>query len=145
VFDYPSLSAIAGFIDNKLAAQQPQKEDEGRRALAPLHPAARMPPPAAAAVSPLTPPTAAPLLIVSALYGRFPDVSVAAAVADGMFTHGSNGLLCDVISTVPIERYDVETMLTAELPSRFGGFLAAVQVSQHTWVSLTRLQQVLAL
>jgi hypothetical protein len=119
VFDYPTLSAIVGYLDTTLAAQQPEA------AAAPAAPAAV----AAPRVPAKAPPAVgyaeqAGVIWVSAVHSRFPDPP---AIAAAGVVPGSS-LLHDIISVVPLERYDVEVQLTQDIPARFGGFLPAVQV-----------------
>jgi hypothetical protein len=128
VFDYPTLSAIVGYLDTTLAAQQPELQQPDAAAQE-----------AAAAAAPRVPPKAPPtvayaeqggVIWVSAVHSRFPDPPATAAV--GVVPGGS--LLHDVISVVPLERYDVEVQLTQDIPARFGGFLPAVQV--RSWAGV---------
>lgn len=121
VFDYPTLSAIVGYLDTTLAAQQPQLQQTEAAAPTTAAAAARVPakPPAAAGYT-----EQGGVTWISAVHSRFPDppaTAAAAVVAGGSLLH-------DVISVVPVERYDAEVQLTQDLPARFGGFLAAVQV-----------------
>jgi hypothetical protein len=122
VFDYPTLSAIVGYLDTTLAAQQPQLQQP--EAAAPTVAAAAAPraPAKAPATAGFT--EQGGVTWISAVHSRFPDppaTAAAAVVAGGSLLH-------DVISVVPVERYDAEVQLTQDLPARFGGFLAAVQV-----------------
>jgi hypothetical protein len=123
VFDYPTLSAIVGYLDTTLAAQQPelQQPHAAAQAAAAAAAAPRMPAKA--------PPTVASaeqggVIWVSAVHSRFPNPPATAAAG----VVPSSSLLHDIISVVPLERYDVEVQLTQDIPARFGGFLPAVQV-----------------
>jgi acyl carrier protein len=126
VFDYPSLSAIVGYLDSTLAAQQGTSEAAPAEGLA--VPSSSLAPRAgpllqlAAAEQ-----AAAPLIAVLATHGRFPEPQTAARSA-GRGLAGQVSLR-DGISVVPVERYDVEMRLTEDMPARFGGFLAGAQVS----------------
>lgn len=126
VFDYPSLSAIVGYLDDTLAAQQQ---------LVPAAAAQRSADRDSAAASTAGPPlqlaaagqAAAPVIAVVSTHGRFPQPAAAAGAA---VTRGVGGLLAlrDGIAVVPVERYDVELRLTEDMPARFGGFITGAQV-----------------
>lgn len=115
VFDYPSLSAIVGYLDDTLAAQQARAAPTSTTtAVKPLLPA------------PVTGPSvglmggqgpAPPVIAVLATHGRFPQPHAASGVA-----------LHDGITVVPAERYDVEWQLTEDMPARFGSFICGAQV-----------------
>lgn len=126
VFDYPSLSAIVGYLDNTLAAQQGASEAAPAQDLAVpssgLAPCARPLLQLAAADQ-----AAAQVIAVLATHGRFPEPRTAARNA-GRGLAGQVSLR-DCISVVPVERYDVEMRLTDDMPARFGGFIAGAQVS----------------
>lgn len=111
VFDFPTLSAIVGYLDSTLAGQQSEQGPTVPSTSA----AAGVP---AALQSPVMH-QAGFVAAISATYGTFPEPS--AVVVGG-------GLLQDVISVVPLERYDCEVQLTSDLPARFGGFLSKAQV-----------------
>jgi hypothetical protein len=122
VFDYPSLSAIVGYLDDTLAAQQQQLAP----AAAAQASAGRLP-----AAAPTTGPArqlaaadqaAVPLIAVVATHGRFPQPAAAGRGVPGLVS------LVDGIAVVPVERYDVELRLTEEMPARFGGFITGAQV-----------------
>jgi len=126
VFDYPSLSAIVGYLDETLAAKQGAASSATSTgttaAAAPVLPST-------GPMLPLSTPqeAAAPVIAVLATHGRFPQPETAATQAPGV-----GGLvLRDGISVVPAERYDVELQLTEDMPARFGGFLAGAQVGMQ--------------
>jgi hypothetical protein len=65
-------------------------------------------------------------LLVSSIHSRFPSVPLHQR---GAGVQQSSSLLSDVMSVVPMERYDASNRLLADdLPPRFGGFLDDVQV-----------------
>lgn len=120
VFDYPSLSAIVGYLDSTMA--QPEVEEEGA-APSPVAAPGKLPG-MLSSVAALGSLEGQRLIVVSATHGRFPDPPAAGGADDAP----TSGLLHDVISVVPMDRYDVEVQLTQDMPARFGGFLSAVQV-----------------
>jgi hypothetical protein len=122
VFDYPTLSAIVGYLDTTLAAQQPELQQP--EAAAQTAAAAAAPRMAAKALPAVPFAEQGGVIWVSAVHSRFPNPPATAAA--GVVPSGS--LLHDVISVVPLERYDVEVQLTQDIPARFGGFLPATQV-----------------
>ncbi len=110
VFDYPTVAAIAGFVADSLAAAAPG--DEG--ALAEAGTALEVPalvsassPQAMAGATAINGP-----LAVSALASRSPASALEAPK------------LADAMAAVPTSRWDADLQLTADLPARFGGFLA---------------------
>lgn len=120
VFDYPTLSAMVGFLDSTIAGQQadtlaPAHGDGVVKSLRTMHQPAV-----------LSEAGHSKLLVVSNTYSKFPAASAAVAAA------AAAGSLNDVISVVPMERYDAEVQLTDDLPARFGGFLERVQVKVGT-------------
>lgn len=127
VFDYPSLSAIVGYLDDTLAAQQGSSSSASPPQAALAAPAA-FPAPSTGPALPLAGAQAAavPLIAVLATHGRFPQPDMAtAAAAKGLAGQLS---LQDGISVVPAERYDVEVQLTEDIPARFGGLIPGAQV-----------------
>lgn len=135
VFDYPSLSAIAGYLDTMLAEQQGTSTASSAAAAAEA--AATATAHVVPAMAPATGPARslsgapqlamAPVIAVLATHGRFPEPDAAAVTASASGLAGKLSLR-DCISVVPAERYDVEMQLTEDLPARFGGFVAGAQV-----------------
>jgi hypothetical protein len=126
VFDYPSLSAIVGYLDDTLAAQQPATAAATQPASAATATAGRMLAAAPTSGPALQMAAAMPAIAVLATHGRFPESNAAAAAA----VRGLAGVMSmrDGISVVPVEHYDVEMQLTEDLPARFGSFIVGAQV-----------------
>lgn len=109
------LQAITSFVDDLLAAEQP----EAAAAVAP-----------AASALALVPPRSAPAFTGPTAAGDFRCVVIAVVATASRTPHSvlaSSNAASDVISSVPWQRWDVETQLTDDAPARFGGFLADVQ------------------
>lgn len=124
VFDFPTLSAIVGYLDTTLAAQLPGDST----AVASTSTAV----PTAVKQSGMQ--QAEQIVAISAIHGNFPEP--AAGVVN-------NALLRDVISVIPLERYDCEVQLTGDRPARFGGFLAGVQVRRVAYLQLHQRMQMI--
>ena len=108
VFDYPTISAIAGYVTAALADAEPDAVQA-----------------AMLVVSAASGGAAAPL---PAELMRTSSTQLAALAVTGMATRGPAGaleesLLVDVIGAIPVSRWDAELQLTQDLPARFGGFL----------------------
>jgi hypothetical protein len=136
VFDYPSLSAIVGYLDTTLAAQQGSYAETDQQTASTATPAFSAAPSTGPALQ-LAGAQAAtmPVIAILATHGRFPEPDVAAAAA----SKGLAGRVClrDGISVVPVERYDVEMQLTEDMPARFGGFIPGAQVCLASGVQCT--------
>jgi hypothetical protein len=127
VFDYPSLSAIVGYLDTTLAAQQGASEAAPAQDMA-APSSGRAPHSGPSLQQAAVDQAAAPLIAVLTTHGRFPEPQTAARSA-GRGLAGQVSLR-DGISVVPVEWYDVEMRLTEDMPARFGGFIAGAQVSR---------------
>jgi hypothetical protein len=107
VFDFPTQTALIDAVDARVSAAMQQTRAAANGAASPGRAAmqAALPQPAA---------DAGGLIVVSATAERAPRGSVA-----GM----RGGAQRDAVRLVPLERWDVETALTEQLPARFGAWL----------------------
>lgn len=137
VFDYPSVSAIVGYLETALtpatAAATESSADTSSGSAAPAltaRGAGPLPASVAAGTYVQQLQQQNQVVAVVATYGRFPVPPAEDAAATGGSVYGPGGCvsLRDVITVVPDERYDVETRLTEDMPARFGGFIPGVQV-----------------
>ncbi len=120
VFDYPTVAAIAGFISGSLAAAEPVAA-------------------AAEGAEYSSAPAAVPTDLVPVHLGS------GTIALTGMATRSPAGALeapalsglPDVMGAIPISRWEADTQLTADLPARFGGFLAGAYLFDATAFSVS--------
>jgi hypothetical protein len=104
VFDYPTVAAIVDYVAE---AEAPQEDEQ---------------PPAAGEAA------AGPPARALAEAGGRKVVAVVSAAARRWPAGAGGFLVSDVIRAVPQARWDVERRLTEDMPARFGGFIANVEV-----------------
>jgi acyl carrier protein len=116
VFDYPTITAIAGFVNDSLA------------------PATA---PAAAAAGPLT---TEQQQLGSEL--ALADGAPALLAVTGIATRSPVGALeqhtlLDAMAAIPVSRWDAELQLTQDMPARFGGFVPDAYLFDAAAFSIT--------
>jgi acyl carrier protein len=108
VFDYPTVTAISGFVDGLTAIPTARAVSDSAAVTTPAN--LRAWPVAPESLS------STALVAITGMASRSPDAGLTAEI------------MRDAIGSIPVSRWDAELKLTQDLPARFGGFISGETV-----------------